>query len=170
MVNRKVLNGMRIALNDKQMSSHLPVLLKAINETKGDICELGAGFYSTPFFHWLCRNREVVSYENNPDYFHFAKRFQTKNHRIRPMDEVDFDRHWSIVFIDHEAERRGADAIKFTNADLVILHDSEPEDNETYGYTQVWPHFKYRRDFIENRPHTTVLSNTIDVTKWSSLS
>lgn len=149
------------------MSSHLPVLLKAIKMTKGDICELGAGFYSTPFLHWFCRDREVVSYENNPDYFHFAKRFQTTNHRIRPREAIEFDRHWSIVFIDHETEWRGSDALKFTNADLIILHDSEPEAQVSYGYDKMWPHFKYRRDFIENRPHTTIVSNTIDVTTWN---
>lgn len=158
---------MRVAQNDKQMSSHLPILLMAIQKTTGDICELGAGFYSTPFLHWFCRDRKVVSYEDNPDYFHFAKRFQTKMHRIRPMSSIEFDRHWGIVFIDHEAGRRGVDAVKFTNADVIILHDSEPEAWAEYGYDKVWPQFKYRKDYTENRPHVTLVSNTVDVTQWN---
>jgi len=172
---------MRVAQNDKQMSSHLPVLLKAIQMTTGDVCELGAGFYSTPFLHWLCRERKLISYENNPDYFHFAKRFQTKNHRVRPMESIEFDRHWAIVFIDHEMDRRGVDAVKFTNADLIILHDTQPELQKAYGYDKVWSKFKFRRDFTDNRPHVSIVSNTIDVTnsqmvntqdqtKWAEIS
>lgn len=158
---------MRVAQNDKQMSSHIPILLKALSLTEGDVCELGAGFYSTPFLHWLCLDRKLVSYEDNPDYFHFAKRFQTRRHRIRPMSSIEFDRHWAIVFIDHEAERRGVDAVKFTNADIIILHDSEPEAQAQYGYEKVWPLFKYRKDFTQNRPNVTIVSNKIDVTKWN---
>lgn len=166
MVNR-ILQKMRVAQNDKQMSSHLPILLKAINMLKGDICELGAGFYSTPFLHWLCLDRKLVSYENNPQYFYFARRFQTRNHRIRPMESVDFNRHWAIVFIDHETGKRGPDAIKFTNADVIVLHDTEPSAQQEHGYDKMWSHFKYRKDFINIRPHVSVVSNTIDVTKWN---
>lgn len=166
MVNT-ALKRMRVAQNDKQMSSHLPILLKAIQNTTGDICELGAGFYSTPFFHWLCLDRKVVSYEEDPNYFHFAKRFQTKMHRIRPMSSVEFDRKWAIVFIDHEAEARGRDALRFTNADVIILHDTEPEAHKEYGYDKIWSAFKYRRDFTENRPHVSIVSNTIDVHSWN---
>lgn len=166
MVNT-MLKRMRVAQNDKQMSSHIPVLLLALQKTQGDVCELGAGFYSTPFLHWLCLDRKLVSYEDDPNYFHFAKRFQNKRHRIRPRSSIEFDRHWAIVFIDHEAERRGEDAVKFTNADVIILHDTEPEAREEYGYDKMIDSFKYRRDFTENRPHVTVLSNTIDVTQWN---
>ena len=161
----KKIKDLRLAQNDKQMSSHLPVLLQAIQKTKGDICELGSGFYSTPFLHWLCRDRNVVSYEDNPEYFYFAKRFQTTHHRIRPQSSIEFDRHWAFVFIDHESERRGRDAVKFTNADLIILHDSESEVE--YGYDKVWPHFKYRKDFTNYRPFISIVSNKIDVTKWN---
>ncbi len=143
----------------------------------GDVCEMGAGFNSTPILHWICQGRKLVTYENNPDFYHFARKYQTYNHRIKKVNkwsEVDFKRHWGIVFIDHTIGRqpwekglqRGDDAIKFINADVLILHDTEPEETEHYHYNIVWPKFKYRKDWTECKPFTSIVSNKIDVTKW----
>jgi hypothetical protein len=158
---------MRIARNHKQMGSHIPVLLKVIPKTEGAVCEMGAGIYSTPILHLLTQGRTLYTYETDKEYLHYAHKFQTKNHRIRNMDTVDFDRHWSVVFIDHYNKprgRRGDDAMKFKNADIIILHDTEQP--EEYGYDKVFPHFKYRADFTECVPNTSIVSNVIDVTKW----
>lgn len=162
---------MRIARNQKQMSTHMITLLRAIQATTGDICEMGAGFYSTPLLHWWgAQTRKLITYENDIEYLHYAKKFRSRRHKILPMTEVDYDRHWGLVFIDHTAEpsSRGADLLKFKNVDLFVIHDTEPEVASSYGYDQVWPHFKYRYDWKECKPHTTVVSNKIDVSKWSS--
>lgn len=164
---------MRISPNYKNAGTHMPTLIKAVQSTTGDVCELGAGFFSTPLLHWLTQGRKMVSYDNNPDYFNFMRQFRSKNHTVRlvkEFSEVDFDRHWSVVFIDHSPKRplrRGMDAVKFKNADLVVLHDTEPEEETHYGYDKVFPHFKYRYDWKLCKPFTSVLSNTIDVTKWN---
>ena len=168
---------MRISPNYKQSGTHIPTLLKVIPLTTGDVCEMGAGFNSTPLLHWLCQGRKLVTYENDPDYFRFAKQFQTYTHKIRKIerwDEADFKRHWSVVFIDHTIGRkpwekglqRGDDVLKFTNADIIILHDTEPEEEQHYHYDRVFPHFKYRYDWKECKPFTSVVSNVIDVSKW----
>lgn len=168
---------MRISKNYKESGTHIPTLLKVIPRTQGDVCEMGAGFNSTPLLHWLCQGRKLVTYEHDEDYYRFARQFQTYNHRIRQVerwDEVDFKRHWSVVFIDHTIGRRpwekglqrGDDVLKFTNTDLFILHDTESEEEKHYHYDRVFPHFKYRLDWKECKPHTSILSNTIDVTQW----
>ncbi len=147
----------------------MPTLIRAVHATTGDVCEVGSGFNSTALLHWICQGRTLVTYENDEDYLRFAKKFQSNNHRIRSTDEIDFDKHWSVVFIDHTCRpphSRGADAIKFTNADLIVMHDTEK--SEEYGYNLVWPKFKYRYDWKECIPWTSVVSNTIDVTKWNS--
>lgn len=170
-------NNMRISPNFKQAGTHIPMLLKIIPKTKGDVCEMGAGFNSTPVLHWLCQGRRLITYESDPGYFQFAKKFQTRTHRIRKIDDwkdVDFTHHWSVVFIDHSVSKeskrkgmqRGDDAIKFINADILILHDTEPESINNYRYNIVFPKFKYRKDWTECKPHTSVVSNVIDVTKW----
>lgn len=168
---------MRIGRNQKRMSTHILTLIKAVQTTTGDVCEVGAGFNSTPLLHWLCQGRKLVTYESDPDYYHYASKFQTNNHRARKTEDfsdMDFDRHWSVVFIDHTSDRsqnphsRGEDAIRFKNADLIVMHDTEPECFEHYGYDKVFPHFKYRYDWTLCKPHCSVVSNTIDVTLWKN--
>ena len=163
---------MRLSSNYKQQGTHMLTLIKAVGITNGDVCEMGAGFSSTPLLHWLTLGRKLVTYESDPDYAHFAHNFQSKNHRAIHTDfkDVDFGRHWSVVFIDHsprKPRRRGDDAMKFTNADLLVLHDTEPESLEHYGYEQVFKAYKYRYDWTLCKPYVSVLSNVIDVTKWN---
>ncbi len=168
---------MRISENYKDAGTHIPTLLKVIPRTTGDVCELGAGFFSTPILHWLCQGRKLVTYENDHDYYRMARQFQTYNHKIRKVDDwkdVDYNRHWAVVFIDHSVSKeskkqglqRGDDVIKFTNADIFILHDTEPAVADKYRYNVVWPNFKYRLDWNQCKPYTSVVSNVIDVTKW----
>lgn len=161
------------------MSTHIPTLIKAVFATKRDVCEVGAGFNSTPLLHWITQGRKLVTYESDPEYYHYASKFKTNNHRaIKTEDfsDMDFNRHWGVVFIDHTSDRsknphtRGDDAIKFKNADLIVMHDTEPESFEHYGYDKVFPLFKYRYDWKLSLPYTSVVSNTIDVTKWNSQS
>lgn len=158
------------------MSTHMLTLMRAVQATKGDVCEVGAGFYSTALLHWLLRDRKLVTYESDPDYYHYAWKFRTSNHRVRKTEDfsdMDFDRHWSVVFIDHSADRsknphtRADDALKFKNADLIVLHDTEPENEAQYGYPKLWSKFKYRYDWKGSKPWASVVSNTIDVTKWN---
>lgn len=141
------------------------MLIKCVQATKGDVCELGCGFYSTALLHWLTQGRKLVTYESSPEYLHYARKFQSYNHRVRHLDSVEYDRKWSVVFIDHynKPVKRGEDALKFTNADILILHDTEPEEIENYGYAEVLSKYKYRQDWTDCKPYTTVLSNTIDL-------
>ncbi len=167
---------MRIGKNYKQVGTHIPMLLNVLPKTTGDVAELGAGFSSTPILHWLCQGRRLVTYESDPEWLWFAKKFQTNTHRIRPFTEVDFEKHWSVVFVDHSTKingkmpengwQRGDDILKFKDVDVFILHDTEQEEN--YHYDIVFPKFKYRLDWTETRPHTSAISNTIDVTKWQN--
>ncbi len=164
---------MRLSPNYKQQGTHMLSLIKAIGITDGDVCEMGAGFSSTPLLHWLTLGRKLVTYESDPDYAHFARKFVSNNHKVRHtknFNDADFDRKWSVVFIDHSPKRprrRGNDAIKFVNADLIVLHDTEPESIAHYGYDVVFPLFKYRYDWTLCKPYTSVVSNTIDVSKWT---
>jgi len=163
---------MRLSSNYKQQGTHMLNLIKAVGETEGDVCEMGCGFSSTPLLHWITLGRKLVTYESDAGWYHFAKKFQSNNHKIRKtkdFSDVDYDRHWSVVFIDHSPKRprrRGDDALRFKNADLIVLHDTEPEEIEHYGYDKVFPKFKHRYDWKECKPFCSIISNTIDVSKW----
>lgn len=150
--------------NTKARSTHNAMLIKAVLISEGSVVEVGAGFTSTPLLHWLCKmtDKDLITYENNQEYFEFAKQFQSRHHRIRlakDWDDMDFETRRGVVFIDHApAERRIVDILKFKDiADYIVVHDTERED--AYGYNKVWPYFKYRFDWKECKPYTTVVSN-----------
>lgn len=142
----------------------MPLLIKFIEMTDGPVLELGAGVYSTPLMHWLCheKNRKLVTYESDPSYYSFAKRFRSPNHTVcftKDWSDLDLETHWSVVLVDHFVTRRAIDTIRLKyKADYIIIHDSEGTSEE-YGYDKVWPHFKYRLDWKDEKPWTTVVSN-----------
>jgi hypothetical protein len=153
---------------NKKWTTHQTMLIKCVEKTNKPVLELGSGLFSTPLLHWLCKIQGVAlwTYENEDEFYNFAKGFRSKMHRIRLIkdwDELDLKTHFGVVFIDHHPPlQRGKDVIKFkNNADYIILHDTEKE--ESYGYDKVWSHFKYRYDWKDCPPYTTVLSNFKDL-------
>jgi len=153
----------------KSYTTHIPMLIKVLGITSGPVLELGGGLFSTPLLHWLCAEsrRPLETYENYPQYFKFAKYFQSRNHKVNFVEDwnkLNPKGYFSVVFIDHgPAKQREIDAIKLKNqADYIILHDSQvPEE---YGYDKVWQHFKYRYDWNFCTPWTSVISNYKDLT------
>lgn len=158
----------------KNYTTHISTLLAALKATTGTVIEVGGGQSSTPFLHWVCKagNRKLITYENHPDYYQYEKSFQSALHRVRKIENWDDMpiEEAGVVFIDHHpSERRSVDAIRFKDhADLVVIHDTE-RDDENYRMREIWPHFKYRFDFKDARPWTSVVSNTIDLTNFADM-
>lgn len=153
-------------VKDSLYASHLPILVKVVEHTTGPILELGVGF-STMVLNMMCRlaKRPVFSYENDPKWYQRYQNYQSDFHQIRlaeNWDKIDIDRiRWSVALLDHRpALRRKTDAARLKdNADYILLHDSEPEINKFYRYTDIYPLFKYRHDYTACLPNTVVLSN-----------
>lgn len=148
----------------KEWTTHIPMLLKTVQLTQGPIAELGAGVYSTPLLHWLCAEsrRPLVTYEQNEEYYLYAKKFVSRNHRVKLIKDwrtIDTKTHWSVVFVDQDAASRAETAILLKNsADYIILHDSDQE--RLYRYDTVYPHFENIYHWKFCKPYTTVVSNT----------
>lgn len=159
----------------KDYSTHMPMLIKVAQISDGPILEIGSGIFSTPVLHWLCsgQRRKLVTYENNPEYYKFAKKFKSRNHSVRfvkTWDEMDImGTHWGMVLIDHDpTSRRGIDLVRLKdNADYFVLHDSEPERDRRQKFDKAWPLFKYRYDWKGCKPYTTVVSNFKDLSNFS---
>ena len=154
----------------KGWSSHMPVLIKLCSMTEGTILEMGSGVYSTPFLHWFCsdRKRRLITYENDKDFIRLAREYKSRTHSIRLVDDylsvsaVPGKDRYSIVFIDHAGHERGKTAVHFKDvADYVILHDSDKPHKNMYGLA--FENFKYRKDYTQCVPWTTVLSNFHDL-------
>src|SRR4051794_35570615 len=120
----------------KEKSTHNPILIKAVLLSKGPVLEIGAGLYSTPLLHWLCKflGRKLVTYENNADYFSYASMFRSSEHSVKHIqnweEDMDLKTHWGVVLMDHNPdERRALDVIRFKdNADYIVIHDTNRED------------------------------------------
>jgi len=160
----------------KDYTTHIITVIKLLQMTTGPVLEMGSGVFSTPLLHWLCAEsrRRLETYEDNVEYFQFANSFRSRNHKIILVDDwdkIDIDKHWDVVLIDHEPpegvihpsllHRRSIDAIRLKDqVDYIILHDSETDH---YGYSKVYPHFKYIYHWQFCRPWTTVVSNFKDL-------
>lgn len=162
----------RMSLKTDVLSgSHLPVLADIVLKTNGAVLEMGMGLNSTPLLHWVCtaHQRQLVSLENDIKWIEPNKAFENEFHKvelIKDWDKAKIDStHWSVVLIDHRpALRRKVDAVRLKNrANFILLHDSEPEINRFYGYSRVYPHFKYVYHYRKVKPFTTVLSNFINI-------
>ena len=79
---------------------------------------------------------------------------------VKDWDKIDIEKPWDVAFIDHEAERRRIEIRRLANyAKYIIVHDTQPQSEHEYQYKDIYPLFKYRRDFTFSRAWTSVLSN-----------
>lgn len=150
----------------KRWTTYMGVLIRVLSKSDGDVAEFGAGIYSTPLLHWICKDmeRELITYEDSTFFFNHARAYQSRNHRVIKVgswDDIDSKKHRGVIFIDHHsAQRRAIDAIRFKNsADYIVIHDT----NETRYYKDVWRHFKYCYHWKACVPWTSVVSNFKDL-------
>jgi hypothetical protein len=159
--------------NAEPAATHLIPLAKAWDMTSGDVLELGTGYFSTLFLHWLATTygRHVYSFESSAGgWYDRAKKHESRYHHIIHCDNwdmADIDRHWGMAFVDHSPDERRHVEIKRLKdcADLIVVHDTEPERNDSYGYAAVLDLFKYRYDYKKILPWTSILSNFIDLSE-----
>ena len=153
----------------KQSSTHMPILIRCMLNSKGTMIEMGTGLFSTPIFHWFAKEmgRNVVSYDDNQEWFEFARRFRSRYHRIRFVEnwkKLDIKGHYGVALIDQSTKARTPMAIALKDkVDYVVIHDTD--SNHPYHYDKIWPHYKYRYDYIQAKPNTAVVSNFNDL-EW----
>lgn len=149
----------------------MPILARIMDLTDGPVLEMGMGIYSTPLLDIMCAEskRMLVSYDNDPEWFGENEKWTSDYHQVLFTDNwerADIDRvHWSVVLIDHKpAPRRIKDIKRLAyNANFIVVHDTEPESDKFFKYRWIYRFFKYRYDYTKARPHTSVLSNFVDL-------
>lgn len=146
--------------------THLPLLLKVVAATKGDVLELGIGSSSTPSLHKICaeQNRRLDSYDSDISFIdQFSKQYRSPKHSfywISDWSMASIERPWSVVLIDHRpAIRRRVDVMRLADhAEYIVIHDTEPSIDRFYRFSSVFPRFKYI--FHDGQiPRTSVVSN-----------
>lgn len=183
------INTFHLKKDHRQMAhssngTHMESLITAVVNTHGPILEMGCGDFSTPLLHALCTRskRFILSVETHKNWmlnftdlqtewhnFVYLKIYDNDDTRVNPKpslwDTIGLDRNWSIVLIDHAPEpRRIIDIQRLrNNTEIFVIHDTEAT---SYGYEPIINSFKYK--YVNNRylPSTTVVSDTIDVSKF----
>lgn len=144
-------------------SSHRPLLWLAINNVKdGAVVEFGCGEGSTKllsltaerFFSFETNEKWAENYPKTKLTIDYAKV------KVSPL---------GILFIDSAPGEQRKDLIELhkDNADVIIVHDTEEGAEYVYHMAEILSTFKYRLNYEPiGKPHTTVVSNFIDVTTW----
>lgn len=163
--------------NLSHWNSYLPLLWLALENTSGDVIELGMGDGSTEKLHYYCQSnsRKLYSYETNLEWYRNFENFRNDNHYLDCVYDnwqIMIERHREpigVLFSDEApGEMRKYNVSMFCNiAQVIVVHDSEPSNDHGYKFSLVAPLFKYRKDFEYPGANATAFSNFIDVSKWS---
>ncbi len=148
--------------------THLPILASAVLQARpGPVVEYGAGLYSTPLLHMLCREmgRKLLTLDSDAAWIERFADLRHDDHQLCAFPDwtasealVDA-KTWAVAFIDHGPdERRPLDIKRLTRrAEFVLVHDwNEP------GGLSVQPEILdlFRYHWVSKvRPRTVVLSN-----------
>jgi len=158
----------KLTKREMKACSHIFPLVRAFEQSEGDVLELGTGYFSTLLLHWMCTmtGRKLISYDTEEKWAKKAQEtWANDNHEIyhiKDLDSVNItDRHWGLVFIDHAPSiRRQIDTLRLKDhADFLVLHDTEPREDKRYRYSEVYKYFKYVYRYTKHFPHTAVISN-----------
>ena len=154
--------------------SHLPILIKAMQITNGDVVECGCGYFSTPCLHWMCMdsNRILTTYEGDEWWCNMFSRFNNGKHLIQHItnwDSINFSIPIGLAFIDHQPdERRWKEVQRLLHVDLLVLHDAGGNDGIRCGYDKLKGLFNYTWISRKEKPYTAVLSNKLNCRKLFS--
>ena len=145
--------------------NHRLLLWYALKETKGNIVEFGSGWGSTEYLRKYAKDsrREFMSFDNGEEW---AKKHDSTF--VPNNDWGSIDVSGGVILIDHApGERRYEDIQRLKDEfDIIVMHDSEPTGAGDYRYEKIWHLFKYRADVKTNGAWASMVSNTIDVTKF----
>ncbi len=158
-------------------SSHLPILMEVMKRTHGDVLELGPGVFSTPVLHWLCQTqkRNLLTIENDEKWLNFcSKYYRTPLHKFlltkdwNDIKEV-INKNWDVALVDLTPDAMRPEMVKILadKAKYIVIHDADDAKERHYHYSTIYSLFKYRYNFTEVEPATTVLSNFVDLTGFS---
>lgn len=141
--------------------------LEATKHLKLPVLELGCGDGSTPFLQQYCRDNglRLMSYDSNREW---AKKFGATYTDWSMFGAISAIKY-SVALIDEAPGEHRRESIKMVNAEVIVIHDSEPAgwNASDYRVRPLFNRFKYIKDHQSMKPGAwaTALSNTIDVTK-----
>lgn len=163
-------------------NSYLPLLWLALENTTGDVVELGVGDGSTKKLHEYChRKRKLFSYESNLEWYrtfeYLRAGYGYPDGVIHSVEYVG--KNWEPAIENHRynigvlfsdeapGEMRKYNIAMFAQtAQVIVAHDAEISNDGGYKYSLLKPLFKYTKLHEFPGASTAAFSNFIDVSKW----
>lgn len=163
--------------SESDWDSHKPLLGIALYKQNDSlpIVELGCGKGSTPAITQTLHTEDsspFLTVDNNIEYLELIKddvsgcgiALLVKDYfDLQIIDQI------GLLFIDCAPGEIRKDLIKKyeLQANVIIVHDTELGAEYVYGMNEVLSSFRYRLDYQpEEKPHTTAVSNYINVCEW----
>ena len=147
---------------DGGYSTHIEALAWAACRTTGPILEWGCGYYSTPLLHGIAeaQGRTLYTMETHEGWLELFLPWKNEFHHLNRLTRPPV----GLVFVDDEADARPIHIGESGMAQMVVVHDTEPQSRVNYpGMEEAMAEYKYRKDFKKFEQWATVLSNTIDL-------
>lgn len=165
--------------------NHLPLLWLALEETQGEVLEMGCGDGSTRQLHSYCKGkRKLYSFDTEQKWIDEFKDCQSEDHIFTRVVN-----HWeiaqeicpkpSVILVDHApGERRIVDIKNYSDKieGIMVIHDTQPPPTGAdYGFERIWGLFKYRvnlevpKNGKDNRTWASAVSNHHNFDKWKGL-
>jgi hypothetical protein len=152
-------------------SNHRHFLWLALEKTSqspSPVLELGVGEGSTPYLRSYCdeRKRRLLSYDNNNSW---AEKYGAMELPVNNPNDYMWSLPYSVVLVDHApGEHRRVALRLLLNAEIIVIHDSEPAGwtAADYRVREEFKRFRYVADYEDQGAWATALSNTIDVSSW----
>lgn len=135
------------ALLYDRYSTHQRMLAAAVCQFAGPVLECGAGHYSTPLLHGLCKSlgRELYTLEQDAEWLKHFERLGDETHHLGVTTDWSEapDLPYGVVFIDSLPEARPRLVERFLlRSKVLVIHDAEDEE---HGYAQAiakLPHYR----------------------------
>lgn len=149
---------------------HRVLLWLALDLTKVSalpVAELGAGYGSTPFLRQYCSDagRKFLSWDNNKEW---AEQWGAEY-----IDQWGYPKIYgkhSVVLIDQSPGdcRKDSAKILFNDADILVIHDAEPQNRNSYQLDLIYPLFRYKIFTRGDKIWTVALSNHINLSQYEN--
>ena len=148
--------------------THREALLGALwytRASRGPVLECGAGDFSTALLHEVCaaQRRRLVTLETDQMWLSHFSHFMSPDHILQLVTTWDVDGFWDVALVDSNpvTSRKFIVTALAKRTKYIVVHDTEPANAHEYCYDL--DKFTYRRDFTTELPHTTVVSNLMEI-------
>lgn len=147
--------------------NHRVLLWLALELTKGNgkpVAEFGAGHGSTKYLREYCIDnyRPFLSFENDKEWAE-----QHGSIIVRDWVASELYGAYSVVLIDQNpGDYRHQSMVRLKDTtDIIVVHDSEPDESMGYLLETIWHNWKYRVFIKGAKIWSAAVSNHYDLTQ-----